>query len=206
MIDVHVITLPHERHEWFDKCVLSMDGEPITLHHVDGVQGNIGAGRAEGFSRGTHDLVSFVDPDDWVINRGFSVCLQYMKVHPNTACVYTRENIAYGDSGVVTESGSDKYLQHLGTPQEATEAHHLVVFRRAAIEPWITQLADYRFLPEPFLKTMVLQTYGLDFLDFAGYMWRKNKQGAHRTLMNGEECAAEFRHYFELAGIDNGLC
>lgn len=67
MIDVHVLTHSGTRREWLDQCLASLAAEPCTVHVVEGVEGNIAAGRERGFALGKHPYVTFVDSDDYVL-------------------------------------------------------------------------------------------------------------------------------------------
>lgn len=49
-IDVHILTMPDSNREWLSRCIKSLDGEPVNLHILPGVKGDIAAGRMAGFA------------------------------------------------------------------------------------------------------------------------------------------------------------
>lgn len=181
MIDVHLITLPDTRRDWLDQCLCSVADEPITLHRVEGVIGNIGAGRAEGFSRGAQPYVSFVDPDDWVLPGAFSACLDVLESNPDVVCAYTMEAIANDLGTVVSYRDIDSY--RLRDPVLA--AHHVAVFRRDAISEFLPELSNYHYVPELYLKRYVQQNRGRFMLvPMYGYVWRLHPQCSHKTMIS----------------------
>lgn len=122
MIDVHILTMPNDNQDWFAQCLASLKEEPICVHQVPGKLEDIGNARADAFKLGNSEYVSFVDPDDYVLPGGFEQCYQQLEAHPEADAAYTFEYTA-GIAG--------KYAVH---QQPHEWAHHLVVFRRSAIE------------------------------------------------------------------------
>lgn len=65
-IDVHIITF-NETPEQRDRCLASLEGQPVNVHMVQGTAERPPVqGRLRGFAVGSAPLVSYVDPDDWV--------------------------------------------------------------------------------------------------------------------------------------------
>ena len=104
------------------QCLESLRDEPVSVHQVAGRVDDIGNARADAFKLGNSEYVSFVDPDDYVLQGGFEACYQQLEAHPEAAATYTFEYTA-GIAGT--------YARH---QQPHAWAHHLVVFRRTAIE------------------------------------------------------------------------
>ena len=65
-IDCHIII--HKEPRWkIDRCLSSLQGQPVNLHFVVGEDERPPfKGRAKGFAMGCAPYVCYVDPDDWV--------------------------------------------------------------------------------------------------------------------------------------------
>jgi len=132
VIDVHVLTHSGTNPEWLAQCLRSLEGEPVVVHVVEGVEGSVGAGRAKGFQLGTCEFVAYVDSDDYVVPGGYAKSLAAMANH---RCVVPREYVEY------TDGRRHKYTK---------SGHNGVVYRREDILPLLPA-----FQSEP----QVYQTY-----------------------------------------------
>jgi hypothetical protein len=72
VIDIHVLTLP-DRADKLERCVASLRHPAVSVHVVEGVDGDIGAGRQQGYAAGTAPWVAYVDDDDWMEPGAFDV-------------------------------------------------------------------------------------------------------------------------------------
>lgn len=118
MIDVHMLLTPHDSVELLDRSLVSLQNEPINLHFIDGVIGDIGRGRVEGFKRGDNKYVGWVDPDDYITPGAFAECLAYLEAHPVADGVYMHEAVS-----------SNGRIVHI-----TKHAHHMTVVKRAVVE------------------------------------------------------------------------
>jgi len=167
MIDVHVLTLPTDRKDWFDLCIASLKDEPINLHILDGIQDKIGQARVNGFAQGSSDFVSYVDPDDYVLPGGFARCEEALTQHSSVACAYTFE-YRTGINGTIRSYNS----YHHGK-------HHLVVFRRSFLENYYERLKEQNILPEVWLLKQIEKNFKHKaFFEIAEpfYVWRIHDQ------------------------------
>jgi len=171
LIDVHCLHLLDENPTWAQQCEVSLSSEPIVIHHGPGIIGHVGQGRAWGFAQGTLPFVSYVDPDDYVLPGGFSACAKVLKKNPQIAVVGTRE-YRVGVNGEIRA-----YNHSFPGP------HHLLVFRREAIQEDLTRLADFPHAPEPWLLARLKKRFGhcaLWLIDQPYYVWRVHEHGWHR--------------------------
>lgn len=160
MIDVHILTYSGTRREWLDQCLASLEGEPCTVHVVEGVEGCVGAGRAMAYRLGTHEYVSYVDSDDYVLPGVMRACAEAMRYK---RAVVTLERRLWGSRFDTSLMGG----------------HHLVVYRRADVLPQLP-----RITAEPVLcDHVLLQALGPYQLDLVGYVWRMHNKQAHRALI-----------------------
>ena len=170
MIDVHVLTWSGVREDWLKQCLSSLEGEKCTVHVVQGVEGNIGAGRALGYALGSHEFVSFVDCDDYVLPGVMDACLSALDRH---RAVATLERRLWGD----------RFDSSLG------QSHHLVVYRRSDIEPLIGMLGDHPLNSDE----LVMRKLNPVQIPFIGYVWRMHDKQVHRN------CTIEARAKMEAA-------
>ena len=171
-VDVFILRLPDENKEWFQYCIESMSREAVTIRMVGGVYGHIGKGRKKGFALGTAPYVAYVDPDDLVCRGAFKACVDALEAAPDKVLAYTRE-ARISEGGVLLSEWDRKlYEPFFGTPDEALRAHHLSVYRRAAL-PDLSFLDDYPNYSEQALKTR-LWNNNFVFVDRVGYQWRRH--------------------------------
>jgi hypothetical protein len=185
MIDVHVLTLPETNTIWFDELLESLRFEPIKLHIIDGIKGNLGLARTKGFQLGDCKYVSYVDHDDLVIPGIFRKVLDCLD---NTACsgVYTDE-VLMNEFGKVFALGwsidhrpfmSDKRLQICNIGGQYM--HHLIVLKREYVEKCLP--LQSKMLPEPELLNKMLEFGPLVHLREIGYKWRIHKDNGYKEI------------------------
>ncbi len=176
MIDVHVLHTPTHR-RWHEECRASLQGAPIRVHAIDGSAPDfcLGTARAQGFSLGSSEFVSYVDDDDVVVPFAFEKCLRVLRGSPELAGVYTDEILVDEIGGFVSPGVSIDpapfvdWLPLLRVPgQPGQFMHHLVVFRRAAIEPHLKGMEGRR-IPEPYL---IAKAGSFARVPGVGYFWR----------------------------------
>lgn len=159
MIDVHVLTYSGTVQPWLDQCLESLSREPnLTVHVVQGDEGNVGAGRARGYRLGTNPYVSYVDSDDYILPGAIDACLFGLKTARG---VVTLERRLWG-------TRFDSSLQR---------DHHLCVYRRDDVEPWLDRLHEHPIHCDILLTEKLRPTQ----LGFIGYVWRMHAGQAHRS-------------------------
>jgi len=168
VIDVHVLTYSGTREEWLEQCLRSLEGQPCTVHVVQGVDGNVGAGRAHGYTLGQHEFVSYVDSDDYVLPGVMETCLDWLQRH---RAVVTREQRLWGDRIAAKKEGG----------------HHLTVYRRDLAQPLLAELPNH-----PYLCDMLMIKKLIPFqLDYVGYVWRMHSAQGHRKTTEAQRTALE---------------
>lgn len=163
MIDVHVLTLPNDRQDWFKQCMMSLKDEPVNVHILDGVVGNIGQARVNGFTQGDAKFVSYVDPDDYVLPGGFAAGIQALEENPSIPCAYTYEY----------RLGINESIRSYNSFHRAP--HHLLMFRRELIERYFSELVMQKYTPEPWLLRQLGKDFGhraLWEITEPHYVWR----------------------------------
>lgn len=182
MIDVHIAHLPGERKDWWEECERSLDGQPVTIYHTDGVIGDVRQARFNGYNLGSQEYVSYVDPDDRVLPGAFATLLSTLQADPSIAGAYSMSN-RLNEAGEVVglmhpfrEYRRD-YLQH-----HTGEIHQLAVVRRDIILRVMTENWDN--IPpggyaEIVYHAMVAREYDWKAVNHVGYEWRVHNNGAH---------------------------
>lgn len=184
-VDVFILSLPGQNQEWFRYCLESLEREPITLHLLNGVVGHIGEGRRRGLLTGSAPYVAYVDPDDLVCRGAFSACVNALNTAPECVMAYTREARISEGGVLLAEWDRALYEPFFGTPDEAFRAHHLSVYRRAAL-PNLDFMLDYPTLPEQALKQR-LWNNNFAFVDRVGYQWRRYQHSASTRIEDRPE-------------------
>lgn len=162
MIDIHVLTHSGTRPEWLKQCLKSLEGHPVVVHVVEGIEGSVGAGRAKGFALGVCEFVGYVDSDDYVLDRYYDQCLFVLK----------KKHAVVGKEYVEYEDGSRHKFTKSG--------HNGAVYRRSDIDPLIKAMAHAPYTADA-LTREALRPYQLETV---GYVWRAYKGGAHNMIDN----------------------
>ncbi len=161
MIDVHVLLLGNENPDILNKCIGSLKGEPITLHQCQGIKGNLQAARKRAISKGTHDYIGWVDPDDEIIPGIYTKLLRY--TYP---FVWAKEEV---------RTFADEAMTKLQYTTYRTSPHHIHIIHRDLIKP--------EYFDES--KRADVWTHGLvsrgKYVDEVGYIWNRYPNSNGRT-------------------------
>jgi hypothetical protein len=175
LVDVHIIVGNKEK--WLPECLESLEHQPINIHFVDRIEGNVAKAREIGFSKGTCEYVSFVDPDDLVYPGVFIKCLGEIWQNPSCVGVYTNDMLI-DEQGQFIGYGwgmNQEPFDEMGFPPELTNGiHHLRVFKREAVNKCLP--LKHKMIPEPLLNTEIQNHGRLIHIPVIGYKWRMHKQ------------------------------
>ncbi|MDD5189409.1 MAG: glycosyltransferase [Dehalococcoidales bacterium] len=169
-VDVHIISWTNT---WLDECLRSLENEPIKIHMVDAVIGDLAKARENGFSKGIEKYVAWVDPDDVVIPGTFAKCIEVLEENENCSGVYTTDELidTNGNHISLGWAHDQKPFTDIGFPVELTDGkHHLRVLKREFVEKCMPLKS--KMIPEPILNAEI-QNYGpLIHIPIIGYKWR----------------------------------
>jgi hypothetical protein len=178
-VDVHMAHMPGELVNW-NKCDIS--NQPIVLHHIDGIPGNILQTRIDGFSLGTHKYVSFWDPDDTIEPGAFQQCIDFLELYPKYGGCYTNSTIIRDG-----KHPTAMYKQHKWSLEYHSKSplpvHQLVVVRREVIQQAthnLPPISDSQ-LCEQLIYAHCAVIAPFYFLDINGYNWFDHPQGDHKN-------------------------
>lgn len=179
-IDVVIMTRPLDDRLYLAQCIQSLHGEPVNLHFVPGVEGCIGAGRAESLQTGKAEYVAFVDPDDMVFPGIFNRIIPLLQ--DGVSLVYTDEYLIDRNGRVFTDGWSsnnrvaqeipEKYRSDLWDGQNSRYMHHLSVFRRDVALEFLGDLKTFHENAEGKLSQHMLARGRAVHLPTVGYLWR----------------------------------
>jgi hypothetical protein len=178
MIDVHILTMPGDNPVWFDQCLASLETEPVKVHVCPGIDGDIGNARADAFMLGDGEYVSFVDPDDYVLPGGFSVCVTKLQ-KDRTVGACTSE-IVTGFRGEVTKN-----------PYIRSWVHHLIVLKRSIVLDCLDVWRDWTWPSKVsegrrFVEFLRDRGQPVSFIPQPYYVWRRHHQSfTTRGRLNG---------------------
>lgn len=189
-IDVHMLRSADENITWYNQCMNSLDGQPINIHHVNGVDGDMRRARYNGFMTGSAPYISFVDVDDYVMPEVYDRCLTVMQQNPHIGGVYTLSNhIKVASDGREFNKG----LLHPYKPwsidsclHNITEIHQVVVMRRDLVIPLYDAIYDsipQMVYSELYLYWALARIAPWMAIDFIGYNWRNHVNGCHHKKL-----------------------
>jgi hypothetical protein len=197
-IDVHVLRLPTENESWFEECYELLKKEPINIHILPGIPGNILQARINGYRKGTSKYVSFVDPDDKIEPGIFEKILSEIK--ETSVGLYTQSSIIDMHGKTIVEQMA-KYMPWEFEKMFSSffQIHQLVVMRRDKIEIVNNNISRFYKLPHPYiehLRYVLLSCLGdWQASPEIGYHWRRN--GNKGRLLNGYSISA-IEQYLEI--------
>lgn len=173
MIDVHILTHPtQDRSQYLEPLLEALLKEPVNVHLVAGVKGNIGAGRAQGYSLGDSEYKAFIDDDDTFIEGIFDTILETMDKYPDIAGCCTQEIDTASNKPATFPF---KYYD----PIHIFHIHHLLTYRYSAIKNYLPYIADCKLTAEHTLAAMILKDgHKIRHIPKVGYVWHKHKGGA----------------------------
>lgn len=183
-IDVHVLSLPFENKKWEEECLERLKQESnINIHLVPGIFKNIKQSRINGYSTGTSEYVSFVDPDDLIEPGIFTKCQNVLDLNPHLVGVYTRSSIIDEHSNIIQPYMRNyREWRDIYMFQDLFEIHQLVVIRRKysnIVNKQIQLLTNEgRHTSDTYHEHLRYTLLGLlapwKALPDLGYHWRKN--------------------------------
>lgn len=191
MVDVHIITRPTDNQKWLCQCIDSLEDEPVTVHLVDGVQGDTAAGRMKGFSQGNHPYVSFVDPDDYVRPGIFKKLVNVLERLPEAVMAYSDQVLVdeYSNEILPGWSADPSYFWAHGQPisllcSQGQYIHHLNVMRRDAVTRCLPLTPKQG--PEAVLFRKLARLGWLMHVPVVGYYWRQHANNTYKTYTDAE--------------------
>lgn len=184
MIDVHMLHLESENKDWAQECLTILEREPnITIHHLPGIFRNIKQARINGYSTGTSEYVSFVDPDDLIEPGIFAKCQKVLDMNPHLVGVYTRSSIIDENANIVKDYMKPyREWRDLYMFQNYFEIHQLVVIRRKYSDIVNRQIElltkESRYTSDTYVEHLRYTLLGLlgpwKALPDLGYHWRSD--------------------------------
>lgn len=141
-VDVHIIHF-NESQDLLDKCIASLEGQPVNIHIVKGFEEwPPYESRKKGFASGSAKYCSFVDPDDEVMPGAYEELLKY-----------SGADLIWGNELVITRD-RDAHI-HKGIH------HAYLVKRNLSVQHYL----EFRAFPNAFLKRVhvnkVLYTWNM---------------------------------------------
>jgi hypothetical protein len=179
LIDVHVLTMPGDNKEWFDKCMNSLKEESVNIQVCSGIKDDLGKARALAFRASNSNYVSWVDPDDYVLAGGFEACIDAIEKE-NTVAACTQEYIT-GISGKV----DDKTFCN-------DWVHHLIVIKREIALKYLSDFENWdhnkatKSEGRCFIESLIDKDYAISFINKPFYVWRRHYNAdSVRRRING---------------------
>lgn len=181
LIDIHILKHPiQDRSAQQEKLYRELSQLPeVQIHLVEGIDRHIGCGRKKGFLLGDAPYVSFCDDDDEIIKDVIPQALEVLQQNINIDAIVTDE--------FVNEKGRMRRLKKALGPKngelfslaQCRFIHHLVIFRRSSLNPYLRLLDSWPDMAELSLyATMIKQECKFMYLDIPAYIWNVHDKGA----------------------------
>ena len=135
MISVHILVKADRSIDYEEKlsrCIDSLKNQPIDLKLYDHIEDNVGLARSKAIQKSKSEWISWVDPDDYVVDEGFSHCWNLIQQEPKCSAVYTNHWIAADN--VKKRTWFSELSPNIGYSQQH-QMHHLVIYNKKVIEP-----------------------------------------------------------------------
>lgn len=185
-VDVHCLHIPSTDMNLWKECQSSLLGEPINLHIVQGIVGNIEEGRVKGFRIGNSPYVSFVDPDDIVLPGAFASCIEALEKNKELCGAFTDELLINGNGDTTSKGIWSGKPWHPLKQLDQRYLHHVTVMRRCYVEKYYDDLILLRHLGEYILKALITEHGPWMHVNHVGYKWRVWNGGAHVWFSNDD--------------------
>ena len=148
MLDLHILNhAAATRPEWWAACLASAQAAEaaglVTLHIMDGTSENIGANRATAFRYGSQPFVAWLDNDDILLPDALPVLLQALADRPEVCGVYS-DLMQIDAGGKVLFTMRRSHWTPEGQLRQQDYPHHLAVYRRAAVLPYLDLIATFK--------------------------------------------------------------
>ncbi len=202
MIDVHMLHLESENKDWELESIDRLNQEPnITIHHLPGIFRNTKQARINGYSIGTSEYVSFVDPDDLIEPGIFAKCQKVLDLNPHLIGVYTRSSIIDENANIVKDYMKPyREWRDLYMFQNYFEIHQLVVIRRKYSDIVNKQIElltkEGRYTSDTYVEHLRYTLLGLlgpwKALPDLGYHWRSDGNAGRYNNGYSAKKIAEF--------------
>lgn len=203
-IDCHVLEMPGDNAAWAEQLRADLSAEGVSQHWLPGIQGALGAARAEGYRRGSAEFVSYADPDDRIIPGTFAALVDALEARPFAPFAWAGEQVTdaalqpQGDPDVWPEGYCPRRHQH-----QVRHVHGVVLYRRTLVERALPLLerahagADWLLglhLAQPNLARP--DDWRPVHVPIVGRLWRQHRGGLHREFTAADRAKAA-----RLAGI-----
>lgn len=130
----------------------------VTVHWVEGIPGQMGAGRAKGYGLGVYPYQTYVDDDDYVLPNAFACLAEAMEKSPQA--IFT-----------------DSYRLHDGKTTRLGCPHHLSVYRRGLLDGVDFDAANFQ--ADLVSRGRAFRSGNIQFVNEPVYVWRagNNRHG-----------------------------
>ena len=195
LIDCHVLTLPRFDARWINELRQDLDAEPVNQHWMEGIDGDLGAARAAGYSAGDAPFVTSADPDDRIMPGTFSALLQALVDNPAAPFAwageqFTHEDLSYFDLRPnIWKSGYDPFL-HL---TRGTHVHGVKLYRRELVMPVLDNMKAAGVCCEFLLDYVLAKPYANPppvtwpiHVPMVGRLWRQHDHNGSKRFQDSD--------------------
>jgi len=203
LIDCHILTLPRFDERWLDQLREDLDGEPLNQHWMEGIDGDLGGARANGYTVGNAPFVTSQDPDDRVMHGVYAELLQALEQNPHAPFAWAGEKLV--DVDLKELSLPANVHPHGYSPKSHVKrgdhVHGVKLYRRALVEPLLDGIRDAGLCCEFYLDFALAKPWDRYaprpvHVPIIGRLWRQHEHNGHRKFR-----ASDFDHAAKLLGF-----
>ena len=200
MISVHILVKRDKSSEYskkLEKCIDSLKNQPVDVNVCDHIDGLVGLARTKAIEQSISEWVSWVDPDDYVIDNGFSACWNMIQDNPDCSAVYTNHWIA--ENHRLMRTWFSTVAPNIGYSQQH-QMHHLVVYKKKYIIPEFEYIKAVKTKYKTLFNFAALYHGKVVGTDTPYYVWNKDGNQNHlrfSTKDNPKEWHSRLSKYID---------
>lgn len=180
-IDLHILTIPTTNQTWLELLKQDLSTEPCTVHLIQGIIGDIGAGRQKGFRRGYSKYVAKIDPDDRLYPGIIQQCTFYLDQNPAIAAVGTYEDHISAEGAISVKADVTKPFNKDNLKDDPNEFHDFIVYRRSFLYRVLDLIQGRTFTHHDHVTNLILsEMFPIAKLPIVGRQWRRHSE-SHST-------------------------
>lgn len=169
---------------WIDQAMASAFAANMTVMQVRHKSGNrLAQSRARAFAVSQSQFVGFLDSDDWLEPDVAKESFELLKANPQAVGVFTQETAVDENGNIIATPEQPTAWCAIKQLVDIRLGRHLSIFRRAAIEPYLDEIAAAE-QPELYLiRGLLAQVGPWICLPKVGYYHREHANNAAKKTI-----------------------
>lgn len=178
IVDCHIPFMPDENLQWLEEAVASCEACGYRVHVVPGTPHHLGKTRIYGFRMGKSEFVTYCDSDD-LLDAGFTSSVDLR--NSDVGFWYGQTRVFGWNSGQGPLDDASEKRQH------AVRANCGTIYRRAAVEPFLSELLNFPRQCDYYLRARILGVFAAEYLPIIMCHRREHGNNMSRMITEAEE-------------------